>query len=213
MEDKVARLRHVLAGGGKADAEACGDRAPARIAIDQRHRGARYTGAEISGENPDHARADDRDPIADPVLRSPGRVERSLHLRRQGGAFARDIGRNRTDAFDRNREPSLMRMEREYALPDPLGGSGLDDADCRIAVLHRKWKFPRLERAAHAPPLALRHPAVKNERFRPAADRADQRPDSHLAGAGRRRDLLPELGPSGFDDPKRSGFFAINLPQ
>src|SRR5439155_6138406 len=101
-----------------------------------------------------------------------------------------------------NDVPRLVRMEHENIAATQLIGPIFDAADACIAVFQWAREVASLKRCAHAIVFADRDPALKDERFGSAADRAVLRADLNLAGCRRAEALGPNLASARSGDPE-----------
>src|SRR5207245_427433 len=107
------------------------------------------------------------------------------------------------DRIARHDKPVLMRMKAKDAAPDELHRAGFDDSDRRVAVFDGRRKLSFLKRAAHSPPLALRHFTAEHEGLGASADRAGEAPDQQLARCRRAQPLRPDFTAAGRRYPER----------
>src|SRR6185436_235542 len=101
--------------------------------------------------------------------------------------------------------PGLVGIEAEDGAPDEVRWALLDDADIEVAVLHRPREVAVLERSAHGGDEARGDLAAGDESLRAPADRAVERADQDLVGAGSRQLDGPDLSLPGRAEPEGLG--------
>ena len=96
-----------------------------------------------------------------------------------------------------------MRVQAEHRAPTQVGRPSLDDPDAEVAVLHRTGEVALLERRPHRGVLALRHPALEDQRLGAAAHAGGHRADEHLVGTGLGERHRADLADAGLAHPER----------
>jgi len=130
----------------------------------------------------DHARPDDRDPVADEGRGIPQHVHGGLDRAGQHGTPCGHTFGYECHGRLGHDERGLVREQAEHRVASQSSGPLLHDADVQVSVLDRAREIAFLKGRAHALVLAGGHFTTEDDRLGAAADAGVEGPHEHLAG-------------------------------